>query len=1200
MVDAVPDAAQTKLPAMTNGHNGYNGHRGHALSGFHGDRSSSAATIDGDAATRPDKGKEPEHSPHAMEIEPHTTPADSTLAFRSLRQNGGQDSEFGMSPEDVSHMMASMDDPANEDWDAIEENWHAQMSETQAKEDKDLLAAYRSEESVVVEELEEAIAVHNRLLEDLFQARVLVDGKVDTLQCLLAAYEEKQKAIEDGRDANNLRVRSWISNGRKVAAETLRIAASNRHNNHLAYDDDQAGNLHRADSASPFHHRLRGAIEHDDQQMASRSSSSRRREAPQPPSASSSQEPNAVRPPPLSQTWDAMDIDFEPQMITDVMSANGIKIGRLRSIPLVNHWIDSLMQFPVLRTVEIRLGRKFTLAHLEAVYEGPDLKKSKWLSFMIQATGQVQDRACQTCAKGQGLFSLCIIVGGPDFPRCGNCEWNKHGCHGAAGPTNSVLPDFHGQARSQHRPRPEVVERNKINKAALPLKPHINYKKSVAHYTKAMNLEEPPPKPASKSLPDDDNEDSSRSPTSGRKRGKAPKTAKPGSTSTRGGRRQKSTGASTPGTNRPSTPAASGNAEESFVKAMTPFDATEVITEYTLSLRHDGMIYLEPELMRGVPRRKISPEHAYWDPSWRSLENYVTNKYDEWVSKLTGLKAIPEANLTDKDRTAIFQAGRQINRGTAILKYLAKCDLHPYQLVAKSFMTPSFTHYDTLFRMVATIDELGKFKLSVSPVDWLRQRLHEIHREKGDAFKLDRVIAKLYHDPKLSYLRSKNGFGNIGRPSVHTKGGVGGVEGSGGDGTGTSPGTKRRSEKRRDLRDSAASTPTRRGYTDAEKQAARDLAPRSKRQKTVASPAATSAALAPASVTAPTQASRPVIAPQAPKNSSRSQALAALASRILSTSPGPSASNASDQGSPLSTPTSSRAVSRNGPSVVDEQEDSHNTSQADGQDESQNDSHDHSRESGANDSHIDSHIDTVESHHISHNYGGYTDSESDQDDDDSDVNIRGRNRTRNSTRSNSRNVNRSRRSRTNRASRATPNDELDLDYSGYTSRDSLTRDVVVKKDWRVLQVKTRELTSNASTTQYWHWVDERHAHETSGPGDSSDVDPMFEHQVLKETEPTTGWGVFREPINFHLRLRELTGIRYATGSTVIVIGTEEMPDFPHRGDVLARFKRERTKRRFLVFMKKKGVALHKVSRDEIQEEWGVLSSSELMPGNESD
>ena len=1193
MVDVVPDAAQSKLPAMTNGHNGHNDHSGHAHSGTHGARSSSAATIDGDATTRPDKGKEPEHSPHAMVIDPHTTPADATLAFRSSQQNGGRGGKFGMSPEDVSHMMASMDDPAGEDWDAIEENWYAQMSETQAKEDKDLLAAYRSEESVVVEELEEAIAVHNRLLEDLFQARVLVDGKVDTLQCLLAAYEEKQKAIEDGRDANNLRVRSWISNGRKAAAEARRIAAANRHNNNLAYNADQVDGPHGADSASPFHHRLRGAIEHGDQQTTSRSSSSRRRDPPQLPSEDSSQDPNAARPVLLSQTWDAMDIDFEPQMITDVTSANGLKIGRLRSIPLVNHWIDSLMQFPVMRSVEIRLGRKFTLAHLEAVYEGPDLKKSKWLSFMIQATGQVQDRACQTCAKGQGLFSLCIIVGGPDFPRCGNCEWNKHGCHGAAGPMNSVLPDFHGQARSQHRPRPETVERNKLNKAAFPPKPHINYKKSVAHYTKAMNLEEPTPKPAPKNQPDDDNDDPGRSPTAGPKKGKASKTAKSGST--RGGKRLKPTGASTSGNNPPSTPTASGNADESFDKAMTPFDATEEITEDTLSLRHDGMIYLEPDLMRGVPRRKISPEHAYWDPAWRSLENYVTNKYAEWVSKLNGLKAIPEANLTDKDRTAIFQAGRQINRGTAILKYLAKCDLHPYQLVAKPFMTPSFTHYDTLFRMVATIDELGKFRLSVSPVDWLRQRLFEIHRDKGDAFKLDRVIAKLYHDPKLSYLRSKNGFGNIGRPSVHTKGGIGGVEGSGGDGTGQSSGTKRRSEKRRELRDSAASTPTRREYTDAEKQAARDLAPRSKRQKTVASPAATSAALAPASVTASTQASRPILAPRPPtSNSSRSFALAALASRILSTSPGPSASNASDQGSPLSTPTSSRAVSCNGPSVVDGREDSYNISQADGPDESHDGSHDHDRDSGA----TDSQVETVESHHVSHNYGGYTDSESDEDDDDdSDVDARGRNRTRNSTRSNSRTVNRSRRSR---ASRATLDNELGLDYSGYTSRDSLTRDVVVKKDWRVLQVKTRELTSNARTTQYWHWVDEQHAHQMSGPGGPSDFDPMFEHQVLKETEPTTSWGVFREPINFHLRLRELTGIRYASGSTVIVIGTDKMPDFPHRGDVLARFKRERTKRRFLVFMKKKGVALHKVSRDEVQEEWAALSGSELMPGNESD
>ena len=52
--------------------------------------------------------------------------------------------------------------------------------------------------------------------------------------------------------------------------------------------------------------------------------------------------------------------------------------------------------------------------------------------------------------------------------------------------------------------------------------------------------------------------------------------------------------------------------------------------------------------------------------------------------------------------------------------------------------------------------------------------------------------------------------------------------------------------------------------------------------------------------------------------------------------------------------------------------------------------------------------------------------------------------------------------------------------------DSLTHDRVVKRDWRVYQVKTARLTTNTSTTQYWHWVDSDM---------DTDGDPMFEQGI---------------------------------------------------------------------------------------------------------
>lgn len=1208
MAYAAPDAAQNGTPALTNGDSRQNGHNGHAqpngLSnpGSHGDDYIPAVTMDGGRTARPDKGKEPEQFVQAMEIdgpdidEPDSRPEPFSLDFGLEVHHPDLDNSHAADPNRAATLMASVDENEEPDWDAIEDNWTSEMQAIHDEEDAALDLALKTEEKPLKEQCEKAVDNYNRIYQDLLQARIEIDGLVANRECIFARYDRIQIDRDNQRAANDLRVRSWIAKGRREAAEAAARRREEAHKRRSAYVRD-------AEHSMPaiFNERLRGLIEHDGQNNNGRSSSRQR-------SAEQSTSTHAQNGGPISLEglpWDGTHPGFEPKRITDVTSATGVKVGVLLSIPLVNHWIDSLMRFPVLRDVVIRLGRKFTPAHLLAIYQGPDQKQSKWLSFMIQATGQQQDTACQTCAKGQGLFSACIIVGGPDFPRCGNCEWNKHGCHGAVGQTNAILPDFHGQARSQNRPRTDEAEGTKVtpvNKTPVIVKPaHFNYKKSVARFTKAMKLAEPP-KPPAPSPAVIDLEQPNQSPATGPKTDKPTKTGKNGSAPARGnGRRQKPHN-STAGNKRPSTP---NNGDQSFSKDMSPFDATEEITEDTLALRHDNMVYLAPELMAGVPRRKISPDHAYWDPSWKSLETYVQNKHDEWVSKVTVLKAIPEANLTDKDRTAIFQAGRQINRGKTVLKYLANCDSHPYQLVAKSFLTTSSTHYDTLYRMVATIEELGKFRLSVTPVDWLRQRLYEIHREKGDAFKLDKVLAKLYHDPKLSYLRSKNGFGNIGRPSVFTRG-ANGVEGSGGDGTQSSV-SKRRSEKRRQQPESTTSTPTRRAFNEADQPEAADPGPRNKRRKKTPDPAtaAATAALAPASVTASKRASRPAITSQAPKTSGRNGTLpTAIPSRVISVSPGPFASNVSENGSALSTPASSRAsraASRDNRRVVGGTDGSRpasrNIGQLDGADDSMDISHDTSRESGA----MDSQTGPIESHHISHNYGGYTSSEDDDNDDnDSDAAPRGRNRTRNGARSNSHNANANRRSRARRTSRATTNEELDLDYSGYTSRDSLTNDVVVNKDWRVLQVKTRELTSNGHTTQYWHWVDEQHAHQTSGPGGPSDFDPMFEHQVLKETEPATSWGVFREPINFHLRLRELTGIRYATGSKIIAIGTKTMPDFEHRGDVFALFKRERTKRRFLVFMKKKGVALHKVSKEEIDRDWASLSESQLMPGNESD
>jgi hypothetical protein len=113
-------------------------------------------------------------------------------------------------------------------------------------------------------------------------------------------------------------------------------------------------------------------------------------------------------------------------------------------------------------------------------------------------------------------------------------------------------------------------------------------------------------------------------------------------------------------------------------------------------------------------------------------------------------------------------AHRDAKRGRTILRFLEEGELHPYQLVGKDYITPRFTHYDTLFRLAQLLlEELPKMGLDVKPSEWLRQRLHEVLTEKGDKFNLPLWLEKAYHDRKLEQLRDKNGFPRVGRPPAH-------------------------------------------------------------------------------------------------------------------------------------------------------------------------------------------------------------------------------------------------------------------------------------------------------------------------------------------------------------------------------------------------------------------------------------------------
>ncbi|KAK4639951.1 hypothetical protein QC761_700400 [Podospora bellae-mahoneyi] len=166
-----------------------------------------------------------------------------------------------------------------------------------------------------------------------------------------------------------------------------------------------------------------------------------------------------------------------------------------------------------------------------------------------------------------------------------------------------------------------------------------------------------------------------------------------------------------------------------------------------------------------------------------------------------------------------------------------------------------------------------------------------------------------------------------------------------------------------------------------------------------------------------------------------------------------------------------------------------------------------------------------------------------------------------------------------------PSNTPDLYYHGFTDVDSCSDDRLEQIDWRVNQIKTAEVSTNPGVTQYWHWVDDAH------PG-------YCEHQVLKQLRPPK-WAVFKEPYNFHLRTVDCEEIVYGPGSHRVIIRRKAHLQ-PKKGDMLAEFKRDRTKKRFLEFMHQRGVRIVRSNKEYVDGAWENLKPAFDMPGQDRD
>lgn len=202
-----------------------------------------------------------------------------------------------------------------------------------------------------------------------------------------------------------------------------------------------------------------------------------------------------------------------------------------------------------------------------------------------------------------------------------------------------------------------------------------------------------------------------------------------------------------------------GDAQPAGSTEVTDLDI-EQLRSPTITLRDDGKVYTYPALMAGVPLEKIDESHPYWEPNWKDPVELIRTTLAGHEEKYNQFIQDPK----DKPHHNKYFHGRQVNRGRESLEFLEDGPFHPFQLVAKQWMSPAITTYDTLHRLANTLKELAKFGITVSPADWLRQRLCEIAEAQGESFSLSSTVKDLYHDPKVQALRHASGFGNVGRP----------------------------------------------------------------------------------------------------------------------------------------------------------------------------------------------------------------------------------------------------------------------------------------------------------------------------------------------------------------------------------------------------------------------------------------------------
>jgi hypothetical protein len=425
----------------------------------------------------------------------------------------------------------------------------------------------------------------------------------------------------------------------------------------------------------------------------------------------------------------------------------GVDLGSIRPLPTSHRWSEALLKLPIKRDVHVRPGRVFPPQTLDTIYkrQTEHQREFRWLSVMVQATGEVQNEACEKCARGLGgVWRDCVRIPGEEFPRCGNCEWAKEVCIGGSlGAMDSMVDEEDDGNRG-------VVEVEDGDDADI-----------VDAVEESEILDDSDDGDSDISIQgsaEEDSDEDDNDLSKALRRGQRPvrlHAARTRSLLDKSDEEQAET------EEHAQVPAQGSKLREERQQERKREQGEQLkAADGKAMIMHSSRVFTDPPLMQGVPLAKISPDHLYWDNAWDNLEAHLEKALQIQEEDHS---PVPRGSQTRQD----YRANHKINQRRISLDFVKRAEFSPFQLVGKGF-TPATFPDQTIYKLARLMKQLEGYEpsLGVKPVQWVRQRLCEIKEEldiQGKPFDLIEILDNINSDAKLDELRQRHSVKTVGR-----------------------------------------------------------------------------------------------------------------------------------------------------------------------------------------------------------------------------------------------------------------------------------------------------------------------------------------------------------------------------------------------------------------------------------------------------